>query len=105
MLFHLCCLIHAGSALLRRPWSSQDNNFSISFYSVFQDDDWQEEHKRLAELDEKDGLCLGGAGLGAELGDCEDSSNSPSSAKQHPLPSSLPLPNFSTFTPDLPLTG
>ncbi|TNM86134.1 hypothetical protein fugu_008405 [Takifugu bimaculatus] len=68
------------------------------------DDDWQEEHKRLTELDEKDGLSLGGAGIRAEseLGNVENSSNLPSSAKQHPLPSSLPLPNFSTICLDSP---
>lgn len=77
------------------------------YYLLFPDDDWQEEHKRLAELDEKDGLSLGGAGIGveSELGNDEDSSSLTSSAKQHPLPSSLPLPNFSTFSPDLPPPG
>uniref|UniRef100_H2RNJ2 Protein PAT1 homolog 1 n=1 Tax=Takifugu rubripes TaxID=31033 RepID=H2RNJ2_TAKRU len=47
------------------------------------DDDWQEEHKRLTELDEKDGLSLGGAGIRAEseLGNVENSSNLPSSAR------------------------
>lgn len=79
----------------------------MSLFSVFPDDDWQEEHKRLAELDEKDALVLGGAGIGVEpeLGALEDSSNRPSYAKKHPLPSSLPLPNFSTFSADLPQQG
>lgn len=73
---------------------------------MFPDDDWQEEHKRLAELDEKDGG-LGGPGSGAEsgLGDAEDSAYRPPSARQYPLPSSLPLPNFSSFSPHLPPPG
>uniref|UniRef100_A0A3Q3K2J8 Protein PAT1 homolog 1 n=1 Tax=Monopterus albus TaxID=43700 RepID=A0A3Q3K2J8_MONAL len=51
---------------------------------------WQEEHKRLAELDERDGL---GAGLvmggESDLGGAEDSSSTslPSSADHLPLPS------------------
>lgn len=79
-------------------------NFILLF---FPDDDWQEEHKRLAELDEKDGLGFGGPGIVAEsgLGDAQDSANNPPSAKQHPLPSSLPLPNFSNFSPHLPPPG
>ena len=76
----------------------------LNFMLLFSpDDDWQEEHKRLAELDEKDGLGSGGAGIGAQsrLGDAEDSKNPPPSAKQYPPPSSLPLPNFSTFSSHL----
>ncbi|XP_037546048.1 protein PAT1 homolog 1 [Nematolebias whitei] len=61
------------------------------------DDDWQEEHKRLAELDERDGLgagfVLGGGGMGGELdlGGAKRSSSVhlPSSSGQPPLQSSL----------------
>ncbi|CAF93533.1 unnamed protein product, partial [Tetraodon nigroviridis] len=68
-------------------------------------DDWQEEHKRLAELDETDELGLGEPGIRADsgLGDDQDVANRP--AKQHSLSSSLPLPNFSTFPPHLPPPG
>ncbi|XP_056264547.1 protein PAT1 homolog 1 isoform X2 [Pseudoliparis swirei] len=67
------------------------------------DDDWQEEHKRLAGLDDRDGLGtelgLGGRGMGGELhqGGAEDSSFTqlPSSAGHLPLPSSLPSLKFS----------
>nr|XP_020442644.1 protein PAT1 homolog 1 [Monopterus albus] len=63
------------------------------------DDDWQEEHKRLAELDERDGL---GAGLvmggESDLGGAEDSSSTslPSSADHLPLPSALASLKFSS---------
>ncbi|KAM9857366.1 protein PAT1 homolog 1 [Aulostomus maculatus] len=64
------------------------------------DDDWQEEHKRLAELDERDGLGggLGGMGGESDLGGGEDSSSTyVSTATGHlPLPSSLPSVNFSS---------
>uniref|UniRef100_A0A672FR57 Protein PAT1 homolog 1 n=1 Tax=Salarias fasciatus TaxID=181472 RepID=A0A672FR57_SALFA len=49
------------------------------------DDDWQEEHKRLAELDERDGLA---AGLGVGEGDLRGSQRSP-------LTGRLPLPTDS----------
>lgn len=92
------------------PWSSQYYKFNLILSSYFfPDDDWQEEHKRLTELDEKDGLGLGGSGIGAKsgLGDAEDSANRPPAKHpaKHPLPSSLPLPNFSTFSPHLPPPG
>uniref|UniRef100_A0A8P4FVP6 Protein PAT1 homolog 1 n=1 Tax=Dicentrarchus labrax TaxID=13489 RepID=A0A8P4FVP6_DICLA len=74
------------------------------------DDDWQEEHKRLAELDERDGLGgvlgMGGGGMGGELdlGGAGDSSSThlPSSAAHHPLPSSLPSLKFSSSSSGLP---
>ncbi|XP_054866073.1 protein PAT1 homolog 1 isoform X2 [Amphiprion ocellaris] len=77
------------------------------------DDDWQEEHKRLAELDERDelaaGLGLGGGGLGGEpdLGGTQHSSSSssshlPPSAGCLPLPSSLPPLGFSSSSSKLP---
>ncbi|XP_072240161.1 protein PAT1 homolog 1 [Leuresthes tenuis] len=59
------------------------------------DDDWQEEHKRLAELDERDGLgaglSLGGGGLGGELDleEAEDSSSTRLPSSEGRLPSSL----------------
>lgn len=94
--------------LCRSHCPASTTSLSLNFILLFfQDDDWQEEHKRLAELDEKDGLGLEGTGIGAEsgLGDIEDSANLPPPAKGHPLPSSLPLPNFSTFSPHLPPPG
>ncbi|XP_029931394.1 protein PAT1 homolog 1 isoform X2 [Myripristis murdjan] len=69
------------------------------------DDDWQEEHKRLAELDERDGLGAGlgfggsgrgggGEGMGGEsdMGGAGDASSIhlPPPAGHLPLPSSLP---------------
>ncbi|XP_027872752.1 protein PAT1 homolog 1 [Xiphophorus couchianus] len=45
------------------------------------DDDWQEEHKRLAELDERDGL---GAGRGPGGGDCSPSPASSAAAGRLP---------------------
>ncbi|XP_008315531.1 protein PAT1 homolog 1 isoform X2 [Cynoglossus semilaevis] len=63
------------------------------------DDDWQEEHKRLAELDKRDGLgAEGGGGMGRDLdfGGAEESSSTlltPSTGRP-PLPSSLPSLNF-----------
>ncbi|KAM7393556.1 hypothetical protein PAMP_020419 [Pampus punctatissimus] len=68
------------------------------------DDDWQEEHKRLAELDERDGLGgglgLAGGGVGgvSDLGGAEDSSSThlPPAAGNLPLPTSLPSLNFSS---------
>lgn len=55
------------------------------------DDDWQEEHKRLAELD---GLGLGAEGLGG-AGDTP-SAHLPSTSGQCPPPSSIPSLNFSS---------
>ncbi|XP_040001628.1 protein PAT1 homolog 1 isoform X2 [Xiphias gladius] len=86
------------------------------------DDDWQEEHKRLAELDERDerdglgggggggrgrgGGRGGGMGVGKEshLRGAEDSSSThlPTSAGHLPLPSSLPSLNFSSSSSGLP---
>uniref|UniRef100_A0A1A8FXK6 Protein associated with topoisomerase II homolog 1 n=1 Tax=Nothobranchius korthausae TaxID=1143690 RepID=A0A1A8FXK6_9TELE len=68
------------------------------------DDDWQEEHKRLAELDERVGL--GGGDVEGEL----DSGGSkplssihrPSSSVNPPLQSSLPPFGFSSSSPGLP---
>ncbi|KAM4604051.1 protein PAT1 homolog 1 [Polymixia lowei] len=58
------------------------------------DDDWQEEHKRLAELDERgDGLGAGlDLGLGGDMGGAGDLSSIhlPPPAGHLPLPSSLP---------------
>ncbi|KAM9314038.1 protein PAT1 homolog 1 [Pholidichthys leucotaenia] len=54
------------------------------------DDDWQEEHKRLAELDERDGLVgslrMGGGGED-HFSSSSSSSRLPSSARQVPNPS------------------
>ncbi|XP_041822730.1 protein PAT1 homolog 1 [Chelmon rostratus] len=63
------------------------------------DDDWQEEHKRLAELDERDGL---GAGLvmGGDVGGTEDSSST-----HPPLPSSFLSLKFSSSSSGLPPTA
>ncbi|GLD61132.1 protein PAT1 homolog 1 [Lates japonicus] len=74
------------------------------------DDDWQEEHKRLAELDERDGLGAGagggGGGMGKEshLGGTEDSSSThpPTSTSHLPLPCSLPSLSFSSSSSGLP---
>lgn len=49
--------------------------------SVFPDDDWQEEHKRLAELDERDGL-----GAGRQPGGGDSSPSPASSAAAGRLP-------------------
>ncbi|KAM3864694.1 protein PAT1 homolog 1 [Diretmus argenteus] len=63
------------------------------------DDDWQEEHKRLAELDQQDGL---GAGLrpggATDMGGAGDASSIhlPPPAGHLPLPSSLPPLNLSS---------
>lgn len=71
---------------------SLSENKRPSLLFLLPDDDWQEEHKRLAELDERDGL---GAGfvLGGELdlGGAERSSSLhlPSSSGQPPPQSSL----------------
>lgn len=72
------------------------------------DDDWQEEHKRLAELDERDGLGAGpGLGGEADLGGAGDSSSThlPSSAGHLPLPYSLPSLKFSSSSSGLPPPG
>ncbi|KAF4071297.1 hypothetical protein AMELA_G00271540 [Ameiurus melas] len=53
------------------------------------DDDWQEEHARLAELDEKDGLLGGG----------DASPVVPPPPESVPLPSSLPPPPTSALSP------
>ncbi|XP_035492851.2 protein PAT1 homolog 1 [Scophthalmus maximus] len=73
------------------------------------DDDWQEEHKRLAGLDEQPAVGAeggGGGGMGREsdLGGVENSSSThlPSSLGHHPLPSSLPSLNFSSSSSGLP---
>ncbi|KAK2815552.1 hypothetical protein Q5P01_026019 [Channa striata] len=75
------------------------------------DDDWQEEHKRLAELDERGlggGLGLGGGGMGGEsvLGRAEDSSSAhlSSTAGPLPLPSARPPLNLSSSSSGLLLT-
>uniref|UniRef100_A0A7N8XYM0 Protein PAT1 homolog 1 n=1 Tax=Mastacembelus armatus TaxID=205130 RepID=A0A7N8XYM0_9TELE len=68
-------------------------------------DDWQEEHKRLAELDERDGLGVGlGMGGESDLGANEDSSSTclPSSAGHVPLPCLLSSINFSSSSSGLP---
>lgn len=69
------------------------------------DDDWQEEHKRLAGLDDGRGQGAG-LGLGGEsvLGGAEDSSSThlPSSAGHLPLPSSIPSLKFSSSSSGLP---
>ncbi|AWP06229.1 putative protein PAT1 -like 1-like [Scophthalmus maximus] len=76
------------------------------------DDDWQEEHKRLAGLDEQPAVGAeggGGGGMGREsdLGGVENSSSThlPSSLGHHPLPSSLPSLNFSSSSSGLPPPG
>ncbi|XP_053335393.1 protein PAT1 homolog 1 [Clarias gariepinus] len=56
------------------------------------DDDWQEEHARLAELDERDGL-LGGGGEASSLPVV------PPPSESVPLPSSLPPPPASSLSP------
>ncbi|XP_069569985.1 protein PAT1 homolog 1 isoform X1 [Brachyistius frenatus] len=74
------------------------------------DDDWQEEHKRLAGLDDRPelgaGLGLGGGRLGGEsrLGGSElsPSSRLPPSAARLPPPSSLPPMGFSSPSSGLP---
>lgn len=73
------------------------------------DDDWQEEHKRLAELDERDerdglamGLGLGGPGIGAE----SDPGGSEDPSSRHlPPPSSFPSLKFSSSSSRLPPSG
>ncbi len=84
--------------------NKQTNKHSVWLVCALADDDWQEEHKRLAELDERDGL---GAGLGAggmggesELGGAEDSSSI-----HLPLPPSLPSLKFSSSSSGLPPPG
>lgn len=77
------------------------------------DDDWQEEHKRLAELDEKDGLGGGqpleGAAMGADAGLGGAGSSSarlvPSSSVHLPPQSTIPPIKFSSSSLGLPPTG
>lgn len=98
--------------ILHRCFSATEQTTTPSD-SLLPDDDWQEEHKRLAELDERDGLGggqgLGGPGMGAEsdLGGAENSSSRhlPSSAVHLPLPSSLPSLKFSSSSSGLPPPG
>ncbi|XP_029605953.1 protein PAT1 homolog 1 [Salmo trutta] len=64
------------------------------------DDDWQEEHKRLAELEERKndglgGLGLGGLGMGGMGGGDSSTVQLPPPASRVPHPSSLPLPHHS----------
>ncbi|XP_035771730.1 protein PAT1 homolog 1 [Neolamprologus brichardi] len=74
------------------------------------DDDWQEEHKRLAELDERDelgaGLGFGGGGMGgdSDLSTSERPSSTriPSSVVHPPPPSSLASLSFSSSSSRLP---
>ncbi|CAI5678926.1 unnamed protein product [Oreochromis niloticus] len=73
------------------------------------DDDWQEEHKRLAELDERDGLGAGlGFGGGGMGGDSDlSTSERPSSTRipsvvHPPPPSSLASLSFSSSSSGLP---
>ncbi|XP_054460192.1 protein PAT1 homolog 1 [Anoplopoma fimbria] len=73
------------------------------------DDDWQEEHKRLAGLDKRDGpgaelgLEVGGMGGESDLGRGEDSSSTHllSSAGHLPLPSILPSLKFASSSSGL----
>lgn len=77
------------------------------------DDDWQEEHKRLAELDERDelgaGLGFGGGGMGrdSDLSTSERPSSTriPSSVVHPPPPSSLASLSFSSSSSRLPPSG
>lgn len=74
------------------------------------DDDWQEEHKRLAELDERDGLGaglgFGGGGMGGESdlsgSDHSSSTRRPASSVHPPPPSSLASLSFSASSSELP---
>ncbi|CAN9510029.1 unnamed protein product [Ophioblennius macclurei] len=62
------------------------------------DDDWQEEHKRLAELDERDGLA---AGLGVGEVDLRGSQRSPLAGRL-PVPASIPSLGFTSSSSGLP---
>lgn len=82
------------------------NYFSVA---LLPDDDWQEEHKRLAGLDEKDGLGFGEQGIGTEsrLGVPEDSSSTrlPSSDIHLSFPSSISSLRVSASFPEPPPPG
>uniref|UniRef100_A0A8C6K8Y1 Protein PAT1 homolog 1 n=1 Tax=Nothobranchius furzeri TaxID=105023 RepID=A0A8C6K8Y1_NOTFU len=68
------------------------------------DDDWQEEHKRLAELDERVGLGGGEVEGEVDSGGSKPGSSihRPSSSVNPPLQSSLPPFGFSSSSPGLP---
>lgn len=82
------------------------NYFSVA---LLPDDDWQVEHKRLAELDERDVLGCGEQGIGTEsrLGVPEDSSSTllPSSDIHLSFPSSLSSLRVSASFPKPPPPG
>uniref|UniRef100_A0A1A8IH40 Protein PAT1 homolog 1 n=2 Tax=Nothobranchius kuhntae TaxID=321403 RepID=A0A1A8IH40_NOTKU len=68
------------------------------------DDDWQEEHKRLAELDERVGLGGGEVEGEVDSGGSKPGSSihRPSSSVNSPLQSALPPFGFSSSSPGLP---
>ncbi|XP_061628097.1 protein PAT1 homolog 1 isoform X2 [Phyllopteryx taeniolatus] len=90
-----CTLEEEDDGVVEEEEIDQFNDDTFGAGAV--DDDWQEEHKRLAELDERDELGEGlGLGVGvkdeSDLGDAENSSSTYVTSGGGHLPFHAPLP-------------